>query len=197
LVPSRLIYIPSKLFVSGNPAATVNNIAAHEVLFRLGIASELIGAVILILLTLAFYRLFAEVDRNLAVQVVIFGGVMPALLYFVGVVNDFGTLMFVNGTNFLSVFEKPQHDALAMLFLTLRDHLPKLYGEFGFSPWERLSTNRASCRVFWACGWRWVALPTYRPELCRHLVAQLSRHGIHRFSACLLWRNGLYAMARH
>jgi Domain of unknown function (DUF4386) len=87
--PLRLIYIPSKLFVQKNAAATINNIAAHEMLFRLGIASELASAIILILLTLAFYRLFVRVDRTLAVQVVIFGGVMPALIYFVGVVDDF------------------------------------------------------------------------------------------------------------
>ena len=120
--PLRLIYIPNKLFVSGNAAATVNNIAAHELLFRLGIAGDLAGAVILIFLTLAFYRLFAGVDRNLAVMVVIFGGVMPALIYFVGVVDDFGALMAVRGADFLSVFDKPQQDALAMLFLRLRDH---------------------------------------------------------------------------
>src|SRR5713101_2609743 len=113
--PLRLIYIPSKLFVSGNAAATVNNIAAHELLFRLGIAADLAGAVILVLLALAFYRLFAGVDRNLAVLVVIFGGVMPALIYFVGVVDDFGALMVVRGTDFLSVFDQPQRDALAML----------------------------------------------------------------------------------
>jgi Domain of unknown function (DUF4386) len=122
LGPLRLIYIPSRLFVSGNAAATVNNIAAHEWLFRLGIASDLVGAVTLIFLTLAFYRLFAGVDRNLAVLVVIFGGVIPALIYFVGVVDDFGALMVARGADFLSVFDKPQRDALAMLFLKLRDH---------------------------------------------------------------------------
>src|ERR1017187_6446846 len=95
--------------------------AAHEMLFRLGIAADLVGAFVLVLLTLAFYRLFAEVNRNLAVQVVIFGGVMPALIYFVGVVDDFGVLMVVRNADFLSVFDKPQRDALAMLFLKLRD----------------------------------------------------------------------------
>ena len=120
--PLRLIYIPSKLFVHGNATATVDNIAAHELLFRLGIAADLAGAVILIFLTLAFYRLFAGVDRNLAVLVVIFGGVMPAVIYFVGVVSDFGVLTLVRGADFLSVFDKPQRDALAMLFLKLRDH---------------------------------------------------------------------------
>jgi hypothetical protein len=119
--PLRLIYIPNKLFVTGNAGATVNNIAAHEMLFRLGIAADLVGAVVLVLLTLAFYRLFAGVNRNLAVQVVIFGGVMSALIYFVGVVDDFGVLMVVRNADFLSVFDKPQREALALLFLKLRD----------------------------------------------------------------------------
>ena len=120
--PLRLIYIPTKLFVHGNATATVNNIAAHEWLFRFGIVADLSGAVILILLTLAFYRLFEGVDRNLAVLVVIFGGVMPAVIYFVGVACDLGALMVARGADFLSVFDKPQQDALAMLFLRLRDH---------------------------------------------------------------------------
>ena len=119
--PLRLIYIPNKLFVDGS-AATVNNIAAYEWLFRFGMVSELVGAIVLILLTLAFYRLFESVDRNLAVQVVIFGGVMPAVIYFVNVVTDAAALMIVRGADFLSVFDKPQRDALVMLLLRLHDH---------------------------------------------------------------------------
>jgi Domain of unknown function (DUF4386) len=76
--PLRLIYIPKTLFVDGNAAGTVNNIAAHEWLFRIGIVADLVCAVLLIFLGLALYRLFKEVDQNLAVLVVIFGGVMPA-----------------------------------------------------------------------------------------------------------------------
>jgi hypothetical protein len=119
--PLRLIYIPDKLFVRGNAAVTVSNIAANEWLFRFGIVSDLVGGVILIMLVLAFYRLFKTVDRNLAVMVVIFGGVMPALLDFVGAASDAATLMIAHGAQFLSVFDKPQQDALAMLFLKLGD----------------------------------------------------------------------------
>jgi Domain of unknown function (DUF4386) len=122
IAPVRLLYIPSKLFVTGNATATVNNIAAHEWLFRFGIVGDLVCAVILIFLVLAFYRLFKDVDQYLAVLVVILGGVMPAVIYFVNVVSDAGALMVVRGADFLSVFEKPQRDALVMLFLRLHDH---------------------------------------------------------------------------
>jgi hypothetical protein len=122
LGPVRLMYIPNKLFVSGNASATVNNIAAHERLFRLGIVADLACAVILIFLVLAFYRLFKGVDQNLVVLVVIVGGIMPSVIDFVGVVYDVGALMAVRGADFLSVFDKPQRDALAMLFLRLHDH---------------------------------------------------------------------------
>jgi hypothetical protein len=122
LGPVRLIYIPTKLFVRGNASATANNIAGHEWLFRIGIVSDLACAVILIFLVLAFYRLFKGVNENLAVQVVIFGGVMPAVIDIVGVVSDSAALMIVRGGDFLSGFDKPQRDALALLFLKLRDH---------------------------------------------------------------------------
>jgi hypothetical protein len=39
-----IIYVPGRLIVWGNTAATANNILASERLFRLGIASELICA---------------------------------------------------------------------------------------------------------------------------------------------------------
>jgi hypothetical protein len=117
--PFFLLYVPNKIFVVDNASATVNNLAAHELLFRFGIVAELAGAIILILLTLAFYRLFAGVDRSLAVLVVILGGVMPAVLYFVGVGCELAALRIVRGANFLSAFDKPQQDALALLFLRL------------------------------------------------------------------------------
>src|SRR5438128_9440151 len=127
LGPLRLIYIPNKLFVHGNAAATASNIAAHEWLFRFGMLSDLLGAVVLIFLVLAFYRLFKGVDQQFAVLLVIVGGVMPALINFVNVVSDAGALMVARsggagGADFLSVVEKPQRDALVMLFLRLHHH---------------------------------------------------------------------------
>lgn len=120
--PLRLMYIPNKLFVHGDAAATAANIAAHPWLFRSGMVSDLLGAVILIFLTLAFYRLFKGVDQRLAVLLVITGGVMPALLNFVNVANDAGALMAAQGPDFLSVFDKSQRDALVIVFLRQHHH---------------------------------------------------------------------------
>ena len=120
--PLRLIYIPSTLFVRGNATATATNLAAHELLFRLGIVSDLLCGTVLIFLVLALYRLLKGVDQNHAVLMVILGGVMPAAIYFFNVLNDAAALMLVRGADFLSVFDKPQRDALAMLFLRLHHH---------------------------------------------------------------------------
>jgi hypothetical protein len=50
---------------------------------------------------------------------VILGGILPSAIYFFNVLNDAAALMLVNGADYLSVFEKPQREALAMLFLRL------------------------------------------------------------------------------
>ncbi len=120
--PLRLIYIPSKLIVSGNAAATAANIGAHETLFRLGILSDLFTAVMGIFLTLALYRLFKGVDQFLAAMMVILGAMMVTPIYFLNTLNDAAALLLIRGPDFLSVFDKPQREALAMLFLRLHSH---------------------------------------------------------------------------
>lgn len=72
----------------GDAISTANNIAAHVLLFRLGIVSDLFCGTILIFLVLALYRLLKGVDQNLAVQMVILGGLLPATIDFLNVLND-------------------------------------------------------------------------------------------------------------
>jgi hypothetical protein len=120
--PLRLIYIQDKLIVSGNAAATANNIAAHQTLFRLGILSDLFTATMSIFLTLALYRLFKAVDQGLAVVMVILGALMATPIYFLNTINDAAALVLVRGADFLAVFDQPQREALAMLFLRLHNH---------------------------------------------------------------------------
>jgi hypothetical protein len=47
--------------------------------------------------------------------------VLPAAIDFFIVLNDAAALILVRGADFLAVFDKPQRDALAMLFLRMHD----------------------------------------------------------------------------
>src|ERR1700693_5863115 len=111
-------YVPGKLIVHGNATATANNIAASETLFRLGIAGELIGYAGFIFLALALYDLLKGVSRRQASLMVILI-VVSVPIAFLNELNSIAALVLVRGAYFLSIFEKPQRDALAMLFLNL------------------------------------------------------------------------------
>ena len=116
--PFALIYVPSKLIVFGDATATANHVRASETLFRLDIASELIGFIIFIFVVLALYRLFKGVNEKhaLAMAILLLISIPISLL---NVLNEIAALVLMSGADFLSAFEKGQLDALAYLFLRL------------------------------------------------------------------------------
>src|SRR5437868_7453272 len=114
-------YVPNKLIVHANTAATSSNISAHEALFRLGIASELIGQAGFIFVALALYDLLKGVNRRHASLMVTLI-VVSIPIAFVNELNSIAALILVRGADFLSIVEKSQRDALAMLFLNLHHH---------------------------------------------------------------------------
>jgi len=114
-----LAYVPSKLLVQGNATATANNIAAHEMLFRLGIAADLISQVMFIFVALALYDLLKGVNQRRALSMLTL--ILVAIpIAFLNEVNSIAALVLVRGADFLAVFDKPQRDALASIFLNLR-----------------------------------------------------------------------------
>jgi hypothetical protein len=130
----RLLYIPKILIVDGNAAATANNIAAHESLFRFGMVCQLLTAAGWIFVALALYRLLKGVDQALALLMVILGGLMPVPIFFANLANDAAALFFARGEGFLFAFDKPQRDAFAMLFLSLH-HQGDLANEIFWGIW--------------------------------------------------------------
>jgi hypothetical protein len=111
-------YVPGKIIVHGDAAATANNIAAHETLFRLGIASELVSQAGFIFVALALYDLLKGVNRRHASLMVVLI-VVSIPIAFLNELNSFAALVLVRGADFLSVFDKPQRETMAMLFLNL------------------------------------------------------------------------------
>jgi hypothetical protein len=118
----RLKYIPNALLAGRDAAGTAKSIAAHELLFRFGIVSDLVAATAAIFVTLALYRLLRGVSQSQAVLLVILGGPMPAAVYFCNALNDVAALMFARPADFVSALDKPQRDAFVMLFLRLHDY---------------------------------------------------------------------------
>lgn len=113
-----MIYVPGKLIVHENATATASNIAAHEMLFRLGIASQLISQTGFIFVVLALYDLLKGINRRHALLMVTF--VLVSIpIAFLNELNSIAALTLVRGADFLSILEKPQREALAMLCLNL------------------------------------------------------------------------------
>jgi Domain of unknown function (DUF4386) len=116
--PFSLIYIPRTLIVRGDATATATNILAHETLFRFGIVADLISSVIFFFVAMALYRLLSGVNKTHASLMVALVLVSVAV-GFMNVLNNIAALTLFRGADFLSVFNKGQLDALAMLFLRL------------------------------------------------------------------------------
>ena len=116
-----MMYVPAKIIVHGNAVATASNILAHETLFRLGIACELIGQAGFIFVAFVLYGLLKGVNRQQASLMVTLI-VVSIPIAFVNELNSIAALVLVRGADFLSIFDKPQRDTLAMLFMNLHGH---------------------------------------------------------------------------
>ena len=116
-----LLYVPSKLIVHGDAAATARNIATSETLFRLGIASNLIGQALFIFVALALYDLLKSVNSRQAVAMLSL--ILVSIpIAFLNELNAIAALIIVRGADFLSLVDQPRREAMAMLFLRLHGH---------------------------------------------------------------------------
>ena len=116
--PFSLLYVPNTLIVRGNAAETASRILASQGLLLAGMAGELASAIGFLFVTLALHRLLKGVNERLAsLMVILFAISIP--ISCLNVVHDFAALILVRGGDFLSVFTKPQLDALAMIFLRI------------------------------------------------------------------------------
>jgi Domain of unknown function (DUF4386) len=155
-----MMYVPGKLIVHGNAAATANNIAASETFFRLAIAGQLICQAGWIFVALALYDLLKGVNQRQASLYVILA-VASIPIAFLNELNSIAALVLVRGADFLSLFEKPQREALAMLFLNLH------------------SDGIVVAELFWGLGLVPLALLVYRSRfLPRFLGVWLAIDGL-------------------
>lgn len=109
-----IMYVPGKVMVSGNAAATADAVLAHETLLRVGIVAELASAVEFIFLVRALDRLLGHVDRSLA-KLMLTLALIAVPIGVVNALNPIAALTVLKGVH--PGAGRP--DALAMLFLRL------------------------------------------------------------------------------
>ena len=112
------LYVSSRLIVPGDAARTADNIMNSETLFRLGIVSDLLASLVMLLMVLVLYPLLKPVNKNVALLMVscVLVGASIAML---NKLNQFAALLLLSGADYLSVFTTDQLQSLAFLFLRL------------------------------------------------------------------------------
>jgi hypothetical protein len=110
------LYVPSQIIVRGDALATANNILASEWLFRLGIATGLIASTVFLLVPFVLYKLLQQVDRNLAVLMLVFA-VASVPISFINKAHNLDVLWLLGGADYLQAFTTEQLHAQVMLSL--------------------------------------------------------------------------------
>lgn len=126
-------YIRSTIIVSGDAAATANNIIGSELFFRIGFVTELVSAVFFVLAAWALYVLLKPVNKNLALLFLLLnlGGVAVECI---NALNLFAAIQLLSGANYLNVFQTGQLQAMAMSSLNLYTN-GFLIAQIFFSAW--------------------------------------------------------------
>src|SRR5215471_21526958 len=126
-------YIPSKLIVSGDAAATVNNITSSPMLFRLGFATYLVEAVCDVALALLFYVLLRPAGEYLALFTA-FLGLISTALYAVAEAFYFAPTIILSGADYLKAFSPDQLRSLSLFCLQLFGRIAGLFlGLYGLA----------------------------------------------------------------
>jgi hypothetical protein len=107
----------ARLIVRGDPAQTARNILAHETLFRIGIAGDVLYCVGVVVLLTALYIVLKPVDQNLALLAA-FGRLVHGLTWLLATLNLFTALRLLSGADYSRAFGPNQLPVLARLYLS-------------------------------------------------------------------------------
>lgn len=131
-----------RLIVPGDAMATARNVLAHEGLFRLNLACNILYAGVLLGLSVALYRVLRPAGEGLALLAMLCRMTL-ALMWCLTALNSLGALRLLQGTPYLAAFGTDQAQVLARL------QLASSYDAYyvGLPFWGLAST---------LCCWLWV-----------------------------------------
>lgn len=111
-----LAYVPSKLIVLDDPAATFHNIASSELLFRLSIVSGLICYTFFLFLPVVLYKLLKPVNENYAKLMVLLA-VVSVPISFINIQNKYTVLSLINSATHSNTFTTSQLQDQVLFYL--------------------------------------------------------------------------------
>jgi hypothetical protein len=127
LGPFSLLYVPTVLIEPGDAAATAGNVAANELLYRLGIAGAAIIFMVDVVIAVLLYALFRPAGQVLSL--VAFGGRLAmATLHGVMLIMHLLILLLVSDSAYLGGVGRDEADALTLLVLNLHQRSGIVWG---------------------------------------------------------------------
>ena len=122
-------YVPAKLVVSADAAATVANIANHDLLYRVGFLTFLLESFCDVTLALIMYALLSPVNRQLSLLAAFFGLMATATFAFAEAFYFAPTIM---NAAYLKTFSTDQLNALVLLSLRFYSYAAMIFtGYYG------------------------------------------------------------------
>jgi len=128
-----ILYVPKVLMVPGNMAATASNILANEFLFRLGIVSTILCALVTIATALIIYKVLRYVNENYAKWILLFT-LIVAPISMLNELNSVAVLLLLKSQEFATIFTPGQLHSLVSAFLDLHKYGHQIAGIF-FGLW--------------------------------------------------------------
>ena len=119
LTGAAAAFVRFRLVVPADAAATATNILAHEPLFRLILAADLISAVCFVAVTLVLYDLLKPVSKRLSLLTVLFSFISCTVAAFACLFH-IAALAILRGAQYLHIVAVRPLPDLALLCLRLR-----------------------------------------------------------------------------
>jgi len=108
-----------KLFLSGDATATATNILAHQRLFWMVLAADLISVLCYVAVTLLFYEMFESVSKRLS-WLAAFFSIMGCTIVAFASLFHIAALVVLRGAQYLNILDVQPLPTLALLCLKLR-----------------------------------------------------------------------------
>jgi hypothetical protein len=128
-----ILYIPKVLMVPGNMAETASNILENEFLFRLGIVSTILCALVTVATALYIYKVLRYVNEYYAKWILLFT-LIVAPISMLNELNSVAVLLLLKSQELATIFTPDQLHSLVSVFLDLHKYGHQIAGIF-FGLW--------------------------------------------------------------